>query len=72
MRLRELENWLTAADVARLRGVSRQAVHKQLNDGKYRTVRTKLGFLVDPASVPEAHTGEGMGAPRGQGSKPTR
>ncbi len=51
MRLKELESWLTAADVARIRGVSRQAIHKQLNEGHYRTVKTRLGWLIDPESV---------------------
>ncbi len=51
MRLKDLENWLSAADVARMRGVSRQAIHKQLNEGRYRAVKTRVGWLVDPQSV---------------------
>ncbi len=49
MRLRDLENWLSASDVARMRGVSRQAIHVQLSEGKYRAVKTRVGWLVDPA-----------------------
>ncbi len=51
MRLNELEKWLSASDVARLKGVSRQAMHQQLNDGHYRSVRTRIGWLIDPKSV---------------------
>ena len=64
MRLKDLEGWLTAADVARIRGVSRQRVHQQLNDGKYRAVRTRLGYLIDPAEVEKianSDTGETTG-----------
>jgi hypothetical protein len=51
MRLNELEKWLSASDVARTRGVSRQAIHLQLNDGHYRSVKTRIGWLIDPKSV---------------------
>jgi hypothetical protein len=51
MRMRELEHWLSATDIARRRGVSRQAVHKLLADGHYRAVKTRIGWLVDPKSV---------------------
>lgn len=51
MRLKDLEHWLSARDVADIRGVSRQAVHKQLADGRYRAVKTRLGYLIDPKSV---------------------
>jgi hypothetical protein len=51
MRLRDLEAWLNASDVARMKGVSRQAIHMQLNDGHYRAIKTRLGWLVDPSSV---------------------
>lgn len=52
---RELSDWLTASEVARRRGISRQAVHQQLREGKggYRSLKTPLGYIVDPASVPE-------------------
>lgn len=48
MRLKDLEHWLSASDVARMRGVSRQAIHQQLNEGRYRAVKTRVGWLVDP------------------------
>ncbi len=48
MRLRDLETWLSASDVARMRGVSRQAIHVQLSEGKYRAVKTRIGWLIDP------------------------
>jgi predicted DNA-binding protein (UPF0251 family) len=51
MRLKELENWLSASDVARMRGVSRQAIHQQLADGRYRAVKTRIGWLIDPAEA---------------------
>ena len=52
---RELSDWLTASEVARRRGISRQAVHQQLREGKggYRSLKTPLGYIVDPASIPE-------------------
>ncbi len=54
MRLRELENWLTAGDVAEREGISRQAVHKRLDNGRYRAIKTRAGWLIDPESVPDA------------------
>lgn len=48
MRLRDLEHWLSASDVARMRGVSRQAIHVQLAEGRYRAVKTRIGWLIDP------------------------
>lgn len=58
--LKELESWLTPGDVAKREGISRQAVHKRLDNGKYRAVKTRLGWLVDPESI-ESHTGEVKG-----------
>jgi predicted transcriptional regulator len=52
MRLKDLETWLTPADIARLLGISRQAVHKQLEEGKYeRAIKTRGGWLVDPEAA---------------------
>jgi hypothetical protein len=56
MKLKDLESWLTPTDAARLlteRGnrISRQAIEKRLNDGKYRAVKTRQGWLIDPESV---------------------
>ena len=51
--LKDLENWLTPTDAAKVlkeqgRGVSRQAIEKRLNDGRYRAVKTRQGWLIDP------------------------
>jgi excisionase family DNA binding protein len=55
MRMKDFENWLTATDAAERIGISRQAVHKRLEDGKMgRAVKTRLGWLIDPESVEEA------------------
>jgi hypothetical protein len=56
MKLKDLESWLTPTDAAKLhaeRGkrVSRQAVEKRLNEGKYRAVKTRQGWLIEPNSV---------------------
>ncbi len=60
MRLKELEHWLTATDAAEALGISRQAVHKRLAEGKMRAVRTRLGWLIDPAEVERSRTGAQM------------
>ncbi len=54
MRFRELENWLTAGDVAKREGISRQAVHKRLDNGRYQAIKTRAGWLIDPSSVGDA------------------
>jgi hypothetical protein len=51
--LKDLESWLTPTDAAKVlkkqgRGVSRQAIEKRLNDGRYRAVKTRQGWLIDP------------------------
>ena len=51
MRLSELEHWLTPVEAARELGVTRQTVNKKLRDGRYRAVKTHLGYLIDPASI---------------------
>jgi hypothetical protein len=61
MKLKDLENWLSVSDVARIRGVSRQAIHKQLDEGRYRAVKTRIGWLIDPESV-EHERGKGRNA----------
>ena len=53
MKLKDLESWLTPTDAAKVlkkqgRGVSRQAIEKRLNDGRYRAVKTRQGWLIDP------------------------
>lgn len=51
MRLKDLETWLTAKEAADRVGISKQAMHKRLNEGKggYRAVKTHHGWLIDPA-----------------------
>lgn len=50
--LKELESWYNQTDAARALGISRQAVHKRLQEGKLgRAVRTRAGWLIEPASV---------------------
>jgi excisionase family DNA binding protein len=51
VRLKELESWLTPGDVAARLGITRQGVHRRLDAGKLRAVKTRQGWLVDPASV---------------------
>ena len=53
MKLKNLESWLTSTGAARLlteggNRISRQAIEKRLNDGKYRAVKTRQGWLIDP------------------------
>jgi hypothetical protein len=64
VRLRELENWLTAGDVAKREGISRQAVHKRLDNGRYRAIKTRAGWLIDPESVPEVIRDTGRRTPQ--------
>lgn len=55
MRMKDFEHWLSVKDAADRLGISRQAVHKRLEDGKMgRAVKTRIGWLIDPESVEEA------------------
>lgn len=56
MKLKDLEKWLTPTDVAKIQGLSQQAVVKRLDEGRggYRAVYTRQGWLIDPASVEDA------------------
>ena len=55
MKLKELENWLSPSDAAKILGISRQAIYKiYLDQGRLRAVRTRLGWLIDPESVEAA------------------
>jgi len=47
----EIEKWLTPQQVADRTGISKQAVHKQLNNHKLRHARTHQGVLIDPDEV---------------------
>jgi excisionase family DNA binding protein len=55
MRMKDFENWLSVKDASDRLGISRQAVHKRLEDGKFsRAVQTRIGWLIDPEAVDEA------------------
>ena len=47
----EFEKWLTPQQVADRIGISKQAIHRQLNNHKLRHARTNQGVLIDPAEV---------------------
>lgn len=52
MKLKELQTWLTPTDAGRVLGISRQAVHKRLEEGKMgRAIKTRAGWLIDPEAV---------------------
>ncbi len=51
MRLKELENWLTAKEAGDRLGISRQGMQKRLQEGKHRAVKTHHGWLVDPNAI---------------------
>jgi excisionase family DNA binding protein len=55
MRLKDFEHWPTVKDASDRLGISRQAIHKRLEEGKMgRAVKTRLGWLIDPESVEQA------------------
>ena len=49
--LREFERWLTTSQAASELGRSRQGVLWMLENGRLRSVKTQLGWLVDPEAV---------------------
>ena len=51
VRLKELEGWLSPADVMGVLGWSRQGVVNLANQGRVRAVRTRIGYLYDPKDV---------------------
>ncbi len=53
MKLQELETWVTPRQAADRIGISKQALHQHLKDGRFRAVNTQQGWLIDPASVEE-------------------
>ena len=47
--IKQFEAWLTSPEAARELGVSRQYMHKMLNEHKrFSAANTRLGWLVDP------------------------
>ena len=51
VRLKELEKWLTPAEAGRVMGMSKQGAIKRLEQGTLRGVKTRQGWLVDPADA---------------------
>jgi excisionase family DNA binding protein len=51
--LRQLEDWMTTGDAARRLNKSVEGVKWLLRERRLRGVRTRLGWLIDPASVEE-------------------
>jgi excisionase family DNA binding protein len=51
VKLEELEEWLTPGDAAEVIGVSRQWIHKLLEERRLRSVKTRAGWLIDPADA---------------------
>ncbi len=49
--VQQFEMWLTPQQVADRTGISKQAIHKQLNNHKLRHARTNQGVLIDPCEV---------------------
>lgn len=51
MKLKELEDWLTASEAAAVIGISRQALYPYLFDGRIRAVETRAGWIIDPVDL---------------------
>jgi hypothetical protein len=49
--LREIEDWLSPSEAAALIGTSGQWVTQLARDGKLDSVRTSLGWLINPADA---------------------
>ena len=49
--LKELENWLSTGQVAKVLGVSRVTAIAMAESGRVRAVRTAAGWLYDPEDV---------------------
>jgi len=51
--IKELEAWMTTGDAASRLGKTVQGVKWLLENRRLRGVRTRLGWLIDPATVEE-------------------
>ena len=56
MKLKDLESWLTPTDAARPlteggNRISRQAIEKRLNDGKYQADNNRQGWMIEHNSM---------------------
>ncbi len=49
--IQELEQWLGVGDASKELGRSRQGIRNMLESGELRGVKTKIGWLIDDASV---------------------
>jgi hypothetical protein len=47
----EFEKWLTPQQVGDRIGISKQAIHKQIDNHNLRVARTQQGVLIDPSEV---------------------
>ena len=63
VRLKELEGWLSTADVMAELGWSCQGVVNLANQGRVKAVRTRLGYLYDPEDVRRFKEKEERGHP---------
>lgn len=51
MKLKELEGWMGVGQMSKKLGRSRQGVINLLDEGRIRSVKTQIGWLVDPEDV---------------------
>jgi excisionase family DNA binding protein len=51
VKLEELEDWIGPGEAATRIGVSRQWVHKLLEERRLRAVKTRAGWIIDPDDV---------------------
>jgi excisionase family DNA binding protein len=51
--LKDLESWLSSHDVAERLSISRTTAVKLATEGHIRAVKTRIGWLFDPAAVEE-------------------
>ena len=49
--MEELKQWLGVGDVSKELSRSRQGIRNMLKNGELRGVHTRIGWLIDPASV---------------------
>ncbi len=64
----EFERWLTPQQVGDRIGISKQAIHKQIDNHNLRHARTNQGVLIDPAEV-ERIKARRSSAGRGKGGR---
>ena len=57
VQISELAQWISQAEAARLRGVSRQAISKMIRKGKLQTLKVGGYLLVNRKEVLEYETG---------------